>query len=515
MRENEINPTYPELFGKKKWVYGLLIALMLLLGLFIRIYDIDDLPLDFHPTRQLFTAIVARARYYQTLPEGSLSQDRYQSSQTQLNAEVTDAPVYDGLVVLFYRLFGREDLVIPRVVSIIFWLLGGGGLFLLAKDMSSRDGGMIALAVYLFLPFGVVVSRTIQPDPLMTCLIIYTWWSMYRWIQKQTWSWAILVGLLGGLAVLTKALAAFSILGGFIAILVIRGLKKNLRSMQFWTMGLIAALPTLIYMFIGFFVKGDLGGQFRLRFFPQDWIDPVFYLQWERMLEKVVGLLPFILGIVGVFFFEKKHDRRFMIWLWSGYFLFGIVFSYFFATHDYYHITAVPLIAMSVSAYAVILADRYMKVKHTPVMRIALIIVIVIAIGANLWDVRDVLHKADYRGQDAVYARIGQVAGSGRSIIALTQDYGYRLQYWGWINPAQIWLYTGDMALRGIGEMDQAAFDELFTQAIEGKDLFIVTDLVELEKQPLLKQALNDYPIFDIGESYVIYDLYALPGGSG
>lgn len=515
MEQERINKKSPELFGRKKWVYGVLIALMLLLGLLIRVYDIDDLPLDFHPTRQLFTAITARARYFQTLPEGMIPEDQYKSSQNQLNAEVRDAPVYDGLVVLFYQMFGREDLIIARVVSIFFWLLGGVGLYLLANDMTSRDGGIVALAVYLFTQFGVIVSRTIQPDPMMTCLIIFSWWLTYRWIQKQTWSWAILAGLTGGLAVLAKALAAFSILGGFIAILVILGLKKTLRSMQFWMMGLFVAFPTLIYMIVGFFIKGDLGSQFSLRFFPQDWIDPVFYLQWERMLERVVGLLPFVLAIVGVFFFEKKHNRKFMLCVWAGYFLFGIVFSYFFATHDYYHITIIPLIAISVSSYAVILIGQYVKMRHTLVMRIALIIVIVIAMGANLWDVRDVLHKADYRGEEEVYAHIAQVIGPGRSVAALTQDYGYRLQYWGWINPAHVWQYTGDMAIRGNEEMDLEYFNQMFSTAIEGKDFFLVTDLNELNKQPLLKQALSDYSIYDIGESYIIYDLTILPGGSG
>ena len=503
------------LFGKKNWVYVLIIAFLMLLGLVIRIYDSSDLPLDFHPTRQLFTAIVARARFYQTLPEGTIPDAHFQSSQNQLEAEVTDAPVYDGLVVLFYQLFGRENLVIPRVISIIFWLLGGMGVFLLAKEMTSAEGGIVALAVYLFIQFGVIVSRTIQPDPLMTSLIIFSWWLMYRWIQKRTWLWAILAGVIGGMAVLTKALAAFSVLGGFIAVLFILGFKKTVKSFQFWTMGLMVAFPTLIYMIIGFFVKGDLGSQFTLRFFPKDWIDPVFYLQWERMLERVVGLLPVVLAIVGVFFFQKKHDRKFMMSLWSGYFLFGIVFSYFFATHDYYHITIVPLIALSVASFADLLTEQILKIKHTLAMRIALIVVVMAAIGANLWDVRDVLHKANYRGQDQVYAYIGQAIGPGRSVAALTQDYGYRLQYWGWVNPAYIWQYTGDMLIRGVDEMDQTTFDEMFLEAIEGKDYFIVTDLVELDKQPLLKNALMNYPIFDISNSYIIYDLSIIPGGSG
>jgi hypothetical protein len=39
------------------------------LALGIRAYDITDLPMDFHPSRQLFSAIKARGMFYETLPD--------------------------------------------------------------------------------------------------------------------------------------------------------------------------------------------------------------------------------------------------------------------------------------------------------------------------------------------------------------------------------------------------------------------------------------------------------------
>ena len=40
------------------------------IALAIRLYDLTDLPLDFHPTRQLVSIIKARGIYYQTHPAG-------------------------------------------------------------------------------------------------------------------------------------------------------------------------------------------------------------------------------------------------------------------------------------------------------------------------------------------------------------------------------------------------------------------------------------------------------------
>ena len=48
----------------------------------------------------------------------------------------------------------------------------------------------------------------------------------------------------------------------------------------------------------------------------------------------------------------------------------------------------------------------------------------------------------------------------------------------------------------------------LFQQLAAGKDLFLVTDLGELDRQPGLKEVLTaHYTVFDKGSDYIIYDL--------
>lgn len=49
-------------------VQAVLLAVVVLLGFGIRIFDLTDPPLDFHPTRQLRSAILARSFYYQWNP---------------------------------------------------------------------------------------------------------------------------------------------------------------------------------------------------------------------------------------------------------------------------------------------------------------------------------------------------------------------------------------------------------------------------------------------------------------
>src|SRR5512134_1350495 len=90
-------------------------ALILIFGaaLAIRLYDLTDLPLDFHPTRQLVSFIKARGYYYDSKPT-----------------------VFESLVAYTYRFTG-EQVWVPRMYSSLFWLIGGIFLFLLARDFVS------------------------------------------------------------------------------------------------------------------------------------------------------------------------------------------------------------------------------------------------------------------------------------------------------------------------------------------------------------------------------------------
>ncbi len=77
----------------------------------------------------------------------------------------------EALVALSYRLWG-ENLAIPRIYSILFWLTGAAFLFDLACRLTHRDGAFVSLLFYLFLPFGIYASRSFQPDPLMVALTL-------------------------------------------------------------------------------------------------------------------------------------------------------------------------------------------------------------------------------------------------------------------------------------------------------------------------------------------------------
>ncbi len=131
--------------------------------------------------------------------------------------------------------------------------------------------------------------------------------------------------------------------------------------------------------------------------------------------------------------------------------------------------------------------------------------VLLFGLLATAWDVRNQMKAVDYRSQAAMWAEIGSQLKHGHNVVALTQDYGSRLAYWGW-QDSLIWPNSGDIdyhVARG-GTMN---LEERFQSMTHGNAFFLVTDFAELNRQPELKIELSRFAIYARGAGYAIYDL--------
>ncbi len=233
--------------GKRRWLRPVLLWVLFGLGLGIRLYDLTDPPLDFNPTRQLRGAIMARGYYYEMLPDADPTQRDTSSSMARRMVEF-EPPILEWLMALVYLLVGNEHFWLARIFNSLVWLGGGWVLYRLSRRFAPAEAAMVALGFYLFLPFSVYASRSFQPDPLMTVLTILLAYCVLRWSEDFGWKWALLVGLLGGLAALVKVVAAYFI-GGIMLALVLGslGLRRTLRNKQVWSMFLLMVTPGIIY----------------------------------------------------------------------------------------------------------------------------------------------------------------------------------------------------------------------------------------------------------------------------
>ena len=314
------------------WFFGgkfslwIVIAVLILIGAGIRFYDLTDLPLDFHPTRQLYSALKARGMYFNLLPaEVGGTQAEIAINQWRSIQEI-EPPVLEFLTALLYRALG-EQLWYARALSILFWLAGSIPLFLLARRLSGNNGALVALGFYLFVPYGIIASRSFQPDPLMVSLMISALWAIAEWQAKGGWKWAITAGLLTGATLFVKNVAVFPLFFGILLTTLPGNFRQKLHDPQYWSIAGLAALPTLAYTFYGLFGAGFLGQQFAFRFFPNLWLDPVFYLRWKEQIDAVIGFGTFMFALTGMFL-APRPGRGLLQGIWIGYVIYSMTFAY-------------------------------------------------------------------------------------------------------------------------------------------------------------------------------------------
>ncbi len=492
-------------FFKRGWLIAALI-LLFGLGISIRLFDLTNLPLDFHPTRQLLSALKARGMYFQTAPNIPDWQRQMALEQWKTKAEV-EPEVFENIVAFTYRFTG-EHLWVPRVYSSLFWLIGGIFLFLLVQDLISTDGAVISLAYYLFFPYAVIASRSFQPDPLMVTLVIIFWWMVVRWAKTESWLFAILAGLFGGFAIFIKFYAAFFVIGAALGAIFSRfNIKDLIRKPQVWVMAVLGILPAAGYLYYGIVLNGFLGQQFSGRFIPALLLSPLNYVQWATKADMAAGGVAIMLGLLSPFFVRERRARFFIYGLAIAYILFGLYFDYHIATHDYYQLAFIPVVAVALAPAADWIMSRLAEVSSKTWMRLVIFVILSYGVANAAWDVRNQMKSVDYRPEAAMWAQIGDTLGHGSGVVALTQDYGARLAYWGW-QDATIWPNSGDIDYKDVKGVS-FNFDKTFNELTQGKHYFLVTDFAELDRQPQLKAQLTGYTIFVQSNGYTIYDLTA------
>jgi hypothetical protein len=483
-------------------------ALVLIFGaaLAIRLYDLTDLPLDFHPTRQLLSAIKARGLYYETQPDGVSTWELETAIRfAKLKADV-EPVVLERLVAFTYGSTG-EQLWIARIYSSLFWLAGGIFLFRLASEFVSFEGALVSTAYYLLFPYAIIGSRSFQPDPLMVMLVLLFWWRFSRWMRFPLWINAVLAGLLGGFAIFIKFSAAFFVIGGALGLALSRyTIRDLLRNVQVWIIALLGALPASLYLLYGIFIRGDLASQFSGRFIPALLFNPFNYLQWEVKMNMAVGGMFVMLGLLGFFLTKDHQTRTFLYGLWGAYILYGLFFNYHIATHDYYHLPFIPIVGLSLAPLGDWFFARLTEATIRRWMRSAVYVILIYGLFSVIWAVRNQMKAVDYRPEAAMWAEIGEQFEDEARVIALTQNYGSRLEYWGWRGSVN-WPYVGDAGYANI-RGGVFSFDDLFNRYSSKMSYFLVTDFDEFNRQPELKERLfNSFPVYLEGDGYLIFDL--------
>jgi len=508
MLAKTVEPPSPALsfFGRSRLLLLLAVLFIFGLGIGVRLINLTNPPLDFHAWRQLRSASIARGYFYQMMPSADpvLRQKAVEIADSLGFMEPT---VFEHIVAITYRIAGQEELWIARLYAILFWVIGGVGLFLLARKITSVDGALLAEAVYLLLPFGIYASRSFQPDPLMVMWIIWAAYCLYRWSETRSWKWALLAGVVSGIAVYIKVFAVFPIAAMAVCLTLSSWpIPKAIKQPQVWvTAAIMILIPGIYYLLI----MGNKAPEY-----ISDWVvgfsgmltQPWFYKRWLDTLHYLIDLTIVLVAVASMLLLSGR-SRLLLLGLWLGYLMIGLSVPSLIISHSYYNLFIVPVTALSLAPLGQLFFTQL--AKQAIRWKVIFLGIALVGIFFSVWNARTELVLAEYHNEVLGWIKMGREMPQGARIIGISHDYNQRLAYYGW-TQLQAWPLTEDQQMGvlagGNMDMNDPSWDTYFQSRIVNADYFLITNMSELNSQPRLKAGLEQFP-FTQGEGYILYDL--------
>lgn len=485
------------------------VLMLLLVGAGVRAIRLDQPGLEQYSTRQYNSALLAR-KYEQALG-GRAGGFSHRVVNAAAPAEI-EPPIMEAVTAVAWRVTGSEPLWFPRLLSILVWSVGGWLLYLLLERLASRVAGIVAVVVWSLLPFAVAATRTFQPDPLMVAAVVGAVLALVVHDDEPTRRQLLVAGVASGFAVLVKLPAAFLIAPVFVVLAYRRDGVRALwsrRTAQYaaWFIG-----PALVYNAYGLLIGGFLHGQEGGRVLPQLLVTVTFWREWARLVGATVFFVLPLLALAGLLL-ARGRARAVGFAVVVGYVAFGLVFTYHYETHSYYHLTLVLVLAVGIG----LLADRVVSLVRKrrgdlTSVGVAAATTMILVAGTQMGSFSIVpppVPAATVRTEVVVPAEIGRIVRHATGIVFLAPSYGDTLEFYGGV-AGTYWPAPQDVKLAQLEgnapKSVQVELDEIRRHA--GARFFVVTDMRGWHAQRNLRAYLErHYPRVASNRYYLLYDL--------
>lgn len=487
--------------------HALLVAALLLSGLTIRLVHLDQPLLSFHATRQYRSAIIARACFveYADVPEWS----RQVARANRAMQPAGEPPLLEWLACIAYAAAGEERLEIPRLVSIIAWVLGALPVAALARRFGGRAGAIVALATYLFTPYGVVASRAFQPDPLMSSAAFTALLAIARYVEEPGRLRLLVAAAAIGTAAVIKPMSIFLTVPAVLGFAAAHDSWRGVVRRSPWILLALGLLPALVVYGYGAVFGTLVRDQMHLRFVPALLATEFFWAGFWRQASRVYGPALMAVAVLGTIVAERRN-RVVLVALWLGYLAFAVAFTYHMPTHDYYHLPYIAAVALACAAFVGWL-QRVLELRGRERFGQA------IALGAAAMIVSVGVYRAlpqlatGSRDLIAMYEEIGELAKHHTRTLFLDTEYGYPVMYHGQV-AGDSWPSSDDLAAERLGAAPAINAEERFSRdfAKYGPAFFVVTDLRSLREQPDLQRWLSTHA--EVVRQTARYHVYRIRG---
>jgi len=489
--------------------HPVLLALLRATGLAIRLVQIDVPPLDFHPVRQYHSLLIARAEYVATISD--MVEEKRQAALISREQQVEWEPqIVERLAALGYRLAGGERFWIPRALSSLYWMAGGVLLYAVARALTDKISALCSTSVYLLAPFGVMASRSFQPDPLMIFGVLGSVLAIVRYYERPSALRLLIAGLISAAAIITKFVGLFPILGAFIgAGLARQGLRGFLGSPALAVFVALSTPAAVLVYAERVFLSQSLLGVAQGDILPQLLVEPFFWLGWMHQIGVVTGYPLLIVSLLGTVLLPQGLPRALLLGLWIGYLGLGLVFTYTIYTHDYWSLTLVPIAALGAGPVGSLIVARLRQDCRRWPWRLAAGGILGLAVLLATDHALPRPDRSAFERKVETAEEIGALLSHSTRTVYLSRDYGLPLEYHGFLS-GRPWPLASDLEWERLAGERTPTAEERFATAFAPRrpEYFIVLDMPELEAQDDLRRLLDTrFALLARGADYLIYDL--------
>ena len=460
-------------------------------------------------SRELHNALVARQLY---LGDGSELPLWRQEVLRELSdvAQPIEPPVLDLFAASAFRITDGEHLWIPRLASAMLWVGGGIFLFLIALRVTTREGALIALALYLFWPYAVWLSRLYMPDGMMVALLLAAALAVIRYWERPSWRRLVAAGAISSVATAAKpGVALIFLVSLFTVIAISRGaFRETVVRGRLPLFIVLASTLTAAYYVYGVYVHDFLadesGGRVQPRLIATEW----FWRGWWEMVSSVLAfpqrqsdlaLAPLAVALGGIAVARRGMPRAVLAGLALGYLTFAFVVPGFTATHAYYALPLIPILALAIGTFAGFVLERLRTSAASA--RYAVVAFAALAIGVAVFKSHAVLSGEPPHRDIADYRRIGEITGHTAHAIVVDVRLRSPVSYWGWIVGRYWYPPTPSEDLPSSGDLFPPWIDPATAEFL------VVVEVSELVTEGRLRAFTRELPLVARTDRFAIFDL--------
>ncbi len=334
------------------------LGLILIIAFQVRTYQIERPLADWHSWRQADTASVSR----NFIKEGfNIAEPKYDDmspvSEDSLpnpgRFRYVEFPLYNLIVSGLWLIFGISEPV-ARIVSILFSLGSIVFLFLLTREFTNNLLGLIAAAIFAFLPYNIFYSTVVMPEPMLIFTLLGALYFFKFWLEQTTVLKDIIFGLVSivffATALLIKPVAVFILLPIFYLAYKRYGLGF-FKSAKLWLFLILSILPFLVWRVISLahpegiprwrWLLNTSGIRFKGAFF--------YWIVQDRLGRLILTLPGFGLLILGMIAKPFKKETLFFFAFLAAMVVYVVVFAQGNVTHDYYQVVLLPILSIFIA----------------------------------------------------------------------------------------------------------------------------------------------------------------------